>query len=106
MPICWPSKKKGPQDYKAALPWFIKASTPRAKAQGYGYDVSLQHAKNALDWYCKNGGTPFPATHEYANKAQCLYGRGKKFYAGSAKYKVHRDYDTALDYLTRAAQGG
>lgn len=99
-------EKEGPKDYAAALPWFIKASKARPTSQGYGYETSLQSAKDALDWYCKSGGTAFPKTHEFAHKAQCLYARGKKFYAGSKKYKIQRDFKAAWDYLTRAAQGG
>ncbi len=99
-------EKGGPRDYAGALPWFIKASTPKAKSQGYGEQDSLKYAKDTLDWYCKTGAAAFPQSHPYARKAECLFARGKKLYSGSTQYKVQRDYAAAFDDLTLAAQGG
>ena len=99
-------EKEGPKDYSRALPWFIKAATPRDQSQGYGYDDSLKYAREALNWYCTVGAVEFPASHDYSRKAECLYARGKKLYAGSPKYKITRDLSAARIALTLAAEQG
>lgn len=98
--------KAGSLDYAAALPWMIKAATPRPINQGYGQEISRGWAQEKLEWMCRSGVAEFPSSHALANDPKCLSGRGERLYKGSQKYNIPQDYVAARDYLTRAVEGG
>jgi len=96
--------RKGNRDYAAALPWFIRADTPRQSSQGYGFAESQRRAKKTLEWYCLYGPAPFPESHAFSKDPKCWQGRGEILMSG--KLGVKKNYAKAEAMLEQAVAAG
>lgn len=96
--------RENQHDYKAALPWIIRAAVPRTESQGYGLAQSQQQANDALDWYCKRGAAEFPAAHPFAEDPKCWHGRAKALMYG--RYDIPKDRDAARALLEKSIAAG
>lgn len=96
--------RENQHDYKAALPWIIRAAVPRTESQGYGLAQSQQQANDALDWYCKRGAAEFPTAHPFAKDPKCWHGRAKALMYG--RYDIPKDRDAARALLEKSIAAG